>query len=163
MIVIIDYGMGNAGAILNRLRRLDVEATISSEAEEIQKATKIILPGVGSFATGMDNLKKYGLLSLLNRKVLAEKTPILGICLGLQLFTRQSEEVDVGGLGWINAETKKFKFEAGDTDLKIPHIGWKSIEAKRDSPLLDGLSADAEFYFVHSYHCLWWRWQSWRF
>jgi glutamine amidotransferase len=152
MIVIIDYGMGNTGSIFNRLRRLGVEAKVSSEAADLERATKLILPGIGFFASGMDNLRKNGLLPLLERKVLKEKTPILGICLGMQLFTRKSEEGNTDGLGWINAETKKFDFDNSNTKLRIPHIGWKLIDIKRASPITEGLSSDAGFYFVHSYY-----------
>ena len=152
MIVIVDYGMGNAGSILNRLKRMDAEALVSSEAEDLARADKIILPGVGHFATGMDNLKRYGLLTMLEKKVMKEKVPVLGICLGMQLFTRKSEEGNADGLQWIDAETKRFEFKMSNIDLRIPHMGWKTIEKKRDCAILDGLSADAEFYFLHSYH-----------
>lgn len=151
MVVIIDYGMGNAGSILNRLRRMGVEAIISSKAEDLKKATKLILPGVGFFATGMENLRKYDLLSILEEKVIEEKIPILGICLGMQLLTSSSEEGNAAGLQWVDAETRKFDF-GEDTRMKIPHMGWNSIEIKRESPLVDGLPADDRYYFVHSYH-----------
>lgn len=152
MIVIIDYGMGNTGSILNRLRRLGIEAKVSSEAADLEQATKLILPGIGFFTAGMDNLKKNGLLPVLERKVIKEKTPILGICLGMQLFTRKSEEGNTDGLGWINAETRKFDSNKSNTKLRIPHIGWKLIDIKRASPITEGLSNDAGFYFVHSYY-----------
>ena len=152
MIVIVDYGMGNLGSILNKLERLDVKAIISSKIEDIEKAEKLIIPGVGYFATGMDNLRRYNLISVLNKKAIKEKTPILGICLGMQLFTKRSEEGNCDGLGWIDCETKRFNFESNNINLKIPHIGWNSVDVKRDSPLLNDIPADSTFYFVHSYH-----------
>lgn len=152
MIVIIDYGAGNLRSVANKLERIGVKAVVSSNPSVILKAEKLILPGVGFFKAGMDNLSKRGLLPILNQKVLEEKTPILGICLGIQLFSQHSEEGDAKGLGWIEAETKKFKFNKEDNDLKIPHMGWNSIEIKNQSPLLTGIKDEDIFYFVHSYH-----------
>jgi glutamine amidotransferase len=152
MMVIIDYGMGNLRSILNKLQRMDAEAIISSKVEDIEKAGKLILPGVGSFATGMENLERYDLVSILTKKVIADKTPILGICLGMQLLTRRSEEGNADGLGWIDAETKEFEFERKDIELKIPHIGWNTIDIRRNSALLKGIPPNSTFYFVHSYH-----------
>lgn len=152
MIIIIDYGMGNQGSILNRLKRMSVAVSISSRAEDIAKAEKLILPGVGFFASGMENLKKYDLLSVLREKVIGGKTPILGICLGMQLFTNCSEEGNADGLDWIDAETRKFNFDGEGTTLCIPHIGWNSIELKRDSPIVSGLVSEATYYFTHSYY-----------
>src|ERR1051325_10042204 len=111
MIVIVDYGMGNLASVLNMLKRAGAEALISSDSAVIAKATKLILPGVGAFDNAMDNLARLNLISVLNRKVLEERTPILGICLGVQLFTRRSEEGQRPGLGWIDAETRRFRLE----------------------------------------------------
>jgi glutamine amidotransferase len=152
MIVIIDYGMGNLRSILNKLQRIDAEAIISSKVEDIVKAEKLILPGVGSFAAGMENLDKYNLIPILTKKVIEEKVPILGICLGMQLLTKRSEEGNAEGLGWIDAETKQFEFERNNIKLKIPHMGWNSIDIRRDSTLLKNVPANSTFYFVHSYH-----------
>ena len=99
-IVIIDYGMGNLGSIANMIKKVGHKSIITSDLEEIKKATKLILPGVGSFDNGMKNLAKLGLIEALNQKVLVEKTPILGICLGMQLMTKSSEEGKLAGLGW---------------------------------------------------------------
>lgn len=152
MIVIIDYGMGNLRSILNKLQRMDADAIISSKVEDIEKAEKLILPGVGSFAAGMDNLEKYNLIPILTKKVIEEKVPILGICLGMQLLTKRSEEGNADGLGWIDAETKQFVFERNNIKLKVPHMGWNSIDIRRDSTLLKGIPTNSAFYFVHSYH-----------
>jgi glutamine amidotransferase len=152
MIVIVDYGMGNLRSILNKLQRMDAEVVISSKVEDIEKAEELILPGVGSFAAGMDNLEKYDLMPILTKKVIEDKVPILGICLGMQLLTKRSEEGNAEGLGWIDAETKQFVFERNNIKLKIPHMGWNSIDIRRDSALLKGIPTNSTFYFVHSYH-----------
>jgi glutamine amidotransferase len=147
MIVVIDYGMGNLGSIANMIKKVGYKCIITSDLEEIKKATKLILPGVGSFDNGMKNLEKLGMIEVLNQKVLIEKTPILGICLGMQLMTKSSEEGNLLGLGWIDAQTKKF---VSDT-LKIPHMGWNIIKHQKDSKLFDELESEKRFYFVHSY------------
>lgn len=150
MIAIVDYGMGNLRSVLQKFKRLNVEATITSNVRDIARAKQIILPGVGHFATGMKNLKAYGLIDILNKKVLEEKTPILGICLGVQLFTKYSEEGNVNGLGWIDAKT--IKFDLNGSRLKVPHIGWNSITIKKNSHVFENVNQNELFYFVHSYH-----------
>lgn len=150
MIVVVDYGAGNLRSMINKLERLGVDAVVSQKPEIILKADKLILPGVGFFSTGMENLKKYKLVDVLNKTVLERKIPILGICLGMQLFSKRSEEGNAEGLGWIDGEVKKFNFTKNP--LKIPHIGWNSLKIQRKNPLLDGISKSAQFYFVHSYH-----------
>ncbi|MCL5407045.1 MAG: imidazole glycerol phosphate synthase subunit HisH [Patescibacteria group bacterium] len=152
MIVIIDYGAGNLRSVANKLERIGVKAVISSKPSVILKAEKLILPGVGFFKAGMENLSERGLLPVLNQKVLVEKTPILGVCLGIQLFSQKSEEGNAKGLGWIEAETRKFVFEKENSSLKIPHMGWNSIKIRKKSPLLEGIKDEDIFYFVHSYH-----------
>jgi glutamine amidotransferase len=151
VLAIIDYGMGNLHSIYKALVRNNFKATITSDIEEISKADKIILPGVGSFARGMFNLANLGIAETLNRKVLNDKTPVLGICLGLQLMTRRSEEGGVDGLGWIDCHTIRFKFDKG-RKLKVPHVGWNDIKKKDDCRILKNIPPEAHFYFVHSYH-----------
>lgn len=147
MIVVIDYGMGNLGSIANMIKKVGYKSLISSDLEEIKKATKLILPGVGSFDNGMKNLQERGMVEILNQKVLVEKTPILGICLGMQLMTKSSEEGSLSGLRWIDAQTKRF---VSDT-LKIPHMGWNIIKHQKNSQLFDEIEREKRFYFVHSY------------
>lgn len=150
-IVILDYGMGNLRSVVKKFERLKIQAMISSDIEDIRSADKIILPGVGHFANGMKNLRNFGLLDLLNEKVLVNKIPILGICLGVQLFCNYSEEGHCKGLGWIDADVVKFK--VSDTlKFKIPHIGWNSAEVLKESKLFKGIIPNDLFYFVHSYH-----------
>jgi glutamine amidotransferase len=154
MIVIVDYGMGNLASILNLLRRIGVQAQISSCPQDIAKADKIILPGVGSFDAGMKNLRQSGLIPILESKVLDRKTPILGICLGLQLLGQSSEEGRLPGLGWINADTVRFDFDRVSTGLKIPHMGWNTVCPIQSSKLFRNVNELQRFYFVHSYHVI---------
>lgn len=149
-IVIIDYGLGNLGSIKNMLKKIGVEGIVSSNVEDIQKAEKLILPGVGSFDQGMRNLRASGFLPLLEDKVINKKTPILGICLGMQLFARKSEEGSATGLGWIDAEVVRFRVD--DKDRKIPHMGWNLIKIEKEDDLFTEMYQEPRFYFVHSYH-----------
>lgn len=152
MVVVIDYGMGNVGSIVNMGRRGGSRITISADPAVIEKADKLILPGVGAFDNGMANLHDRGLVPVLNRQVLERNVPILGICLGVQLFTRGSEEGRRPGLGWIAADTRRFVFENGQPQLKVPHMGWNFIEPAKPAGLLEALPPQPRFYFVHSYH-----------
>lgn len=152
MIVVIDYGMGNMGSILNMLKKVGAEATVSSDKAVISRASKLILPGVGAFDNGMKNLNRLDLLPVLNRKAKDEKIPVLGVCLGMQLLTKGSEEGDLPGLGWIDAETVKFRFDKSDQTLKIPHMGWNTVEIKRADGIFEDMHEEPRFYFVHSYY-----------
>ena len=153
MIVIVDYGMGNVGAIANMLRKCDADVLISSAPCDIERADKIILPGVGAFDHGMQALRAQSLIPLLEHKVLQCKTPLLGICLGLQLLTETSEEGRERGLGWLAAETKRFNFQASTQPCKIPHMGWNNVTFPRAAQAdLCGLDAVSRYYFAHSYH-----------
>ncbi len=151
MIAIIDYGIGNLASVLNMFKKNGVsDVTISSDKNIIEKATKLLLPGVGAFDAGMRNLEQSGLIPLLNKKVVEDKTPILGICLGMQLLTKRSEEGVLPGLGYIDAETVKFDLDPA-LKLKVPHMGWDYISVKRENPLV-ALDSKSRFYFVHSYY-----------
>jgi glutamine amidotransferase len=152
MIVIVDYGMGNLGSIANMLKKIGVPAVISSDPAVVEKADKLILPGVGAFDAGMKNLETRGLIPLLNFRVLEQKTPILGVCLGMQLLCKRSEEGQLPGLGWLDAEVVRFKFDSNTTNLKIPHMGWNTLAVRQPHPLFADLEAENRFYFVHSYH-----------
>jgi glutamine amidotransferase len=152
VIVVVDYGMGNLGTVATKIKKMDTSVVITSNPEEISQADKIILPGVGSFKAGMENLKNRNLIPILDKKVVREKTPILGICLGMQLFTKKSEEGFVDGLGWIDAETIRFRFHDTQNGLKIPHMGWNTITIKNHHMVLGNLGDHSRFYFVHSYH-----------
>ena len=148
MINIVDYGIGNLKSILNILNHIGVESRISNSVQDIKNADKLILPGVGHFKTGMENLAKTELIDVLNEEVLIKKKNILGICLGMQLMTKHSEEGDCDGLGWIDATTRKFQLSE---HLKIPHMGWNNVNYKKDTALNKNISAEPRHYFVHSY------------
>ena len=150
MITIIDYKTGNLGSIQNILKKIGEESIITSDKNEIANAKKLILPGVGAFDTGMANLNKLDLVDILNYKVLVEKTPVLGICLGMQILSKNSEEGFLPGLGWINAETRRFKF-IDTNSYKIPHMGWNYVRQNKESYLFKEMSSEARFYFVHSF------------
>ncbi len=151
MIIIVDYGIGNLGSIQNMFKKINVPVAISSAETEILNAEKLILPGVGSFDAGMRNLMQSGLINALNKKVNSEKVPYFGICLGMQLLTKKSEEGELPGLGWINAETKKFNFSS-EKKLKVPHMGWNYVKPLKAHPLVNDLPKPSRFYFVHSYY-----------
>jgi glutamine amidotransferase len=153
MLTIIDMGMGNLGSIVSMMRKIHhTETRISEDPSDIDRAEKLILPGVGSFDTAMKNLDALGLIPVLNQKVQKDRTPILGICLGIQLFTASSEEGILPGLGWIEGETVKFRFGPDQKNLKVPHMGWNTLDIAKNSLLFRDSVPDSRFYFVHSYH-----------
>jgi glutamine amidotransferase len=152
MITIVDYGVGNLGSIINMLKKAGTKAQASSDPGVLQQAEKLILPGVGAFDAGMQKLNECGLVPLLNSLALEKKVPVLGLCLGMQLMTNKSEEGQLRGLGWIEAETVRFRFDADQAHLKIPHMGWNVLQIERPHPLVSDLGAEARFYFVHTYH-----------
>ncbi|MEW6470460.1 MAG: imidazole glycerol phosphate synthase subunit HisH [Bacteroidota bacterium] len=152
MIVIIDYEAGNVGSIKNMFKKLGCEAKISSDPADINVADKLILPGVGAFDYGMSKLHEHKLVELLNRKVLIDKTPILGICLGVQLLTKGSEEGQRAGLGWFDAKAVKFRMPDTAAHLKVPHMGWNEVRPVKATRLFRDMPEEPRFYFVHSYY-----------
>jgi glutamine amidotransferase len=152
-IVIIDYNAGNVGSILNMLKRLGVNAELTNDHSKIMNANKLILPGVGHFDYGMKELKKTAVIPILTEAVLNQKTPILGICLGTQLFTEYSEEGEEKGLGWFKASTKRFRFGEGE-NKKLPHMGWADVCLEKKSKIFNNMYDNPRFYFVHTFHML---------
>lgn len=152
MIVVIDYGMGNLGTVAAKIKKIDPTVIVSSKETDIETADKLVLPGVGSFKAAMDNLESRGLIPVLNRQVIKNKVPILGICLGMQLFSGHSEEGDSKGLGWLDADTVRFNFLEKQELLPIPHMGWNVVHFTREIPLIKGIENNKRFYFTHSYH-----------
>jgi len=150
-IAVIDYGVGNTGSILKKLRRIGQNSILASSRNDIENVSKIILPGVGHFTSSVRNLKRSGLWDELNESVVHKKLPILGICLGMQLMSKKSEEGNEDGFGWIEANVVRFKVE-DKIRYKIPHIGWNTIEVKKKSPIFEGVDLAKGFYFVHSFH-----------
>jgi glutamine amidotransferase len=149
MIHIVDYGLGNLGSIVNMCKRLGIAATISSECADVERAERLILPGVGHFDQGMTKLRALDLIGPLGERVLSGGAPILGICLGAQLMTRGSHEGSEPGLGWVAAETVRFDTARFETPVKVPHMGWTDVTVEQENPLIE---AGARFYFVHSFH-----------
>lgn len=152
MIAIIDYGLGNAGSVSNMLEEMDIENEITCDAQEVRKADKLILPGVGAFDKGMELLADSGALRMVQEAAALGK-PILGICLGMQLLGRKSEEGVKEGLGLIPFDNARFRFPESSS-LKIPHMGWDTVTYSQESPLTDGLKEGDRYYFVHSYHAV---------
>ena len=151
--VIIDYGMGNLYSVFKKLKKLNAEVFVGNTTDSINKADKIILPGVGHFGKAMDQLYKLNIIDTLNTAVLIHKKPILGICLGMQLMTKRSEEGNLNGFGWFDAEVIKFNISEV-YKFKVPHIGWNNIKINKKSKLMTGISDSDKFYFVHSYHVI---------
>jgi len=152
-IVVIDYGMGNLNSIKRKLSRIHVDAVITSDHKVIENAAKIILPGVGHFQKAMENLNNLQLIETLNEAVKVKLKPILGICLGMQLFANRSEEGNAFGLGWIDSEVVRFSVN-DCLKYKVPHIGWNQIIKVKDSLLMKNIPDKSEFYFVHSYYAV---------
>jgi glutamine amidotransferase len=151
MFVIVDYGVGNLASIRNMLKKAGTSAVISNDPDTIAGASKLLLPGMGAFDNCMQKLADSGFRPLIEKKVFVEKVPLLGICVGLQMFMRSSEEGQLPGLGWIDGDTIRFRPEKMEASQKIPNMGWLEIEASKPSRLLESLD-DARFYFAHSYH-----------
>jgi len=147
---IVNYGMGNIFSIQKKIQSRDIILSISSDAQDIINADKIILCGVGHFRKAMDNLNKLNLIESLNHFALIQKKPVLGICLGMQLMANFSEEGNVKGLGWVEASVKKFSTPQ-DKKLKVPHMGWNTVSISKESALMENIDPNDEFYFVHSF------------
>jgi imidazole glycerol-phosphate synthase subunit HisH len=150
MIAIVDYGLGNLASVAGAVEKLGFEPVISSDPAVLADADKLILPGVGAFGDGMRNLRERGLVEPLTRLVCRERRPILGLCLGFQLFAEESEEFgEHSGLGWLPASVRRLT--AQDHGLRLPHVGWNSLSRERDSVLWQDLKLDSLFYYVHSF------------
>lgn len=152
MIVVVDYGMGNVASVLSMGRKAGGEMKLSGDPAVVAAAHKLILPGVGAFEQGMEKLHERHLVEAMNEAVIERKVPILGVCLGVQLFTRRSEEGARAGLGWIAADTIRFQCVRDGSALRVPHMGWNNVELTKDDPLLRALPQNPRFYFVHSYY-----------
>ena len=154
MITIIDLNIGNIGSVVNMIKHVGGNCKVSSDPAEIKAATKLILPGVGSFDKAMNQLRNNKLEEVINEKATLQKTPLLGICLGMQLLTNSSEEGKEKGLGLIPAETLSFKktFDVKEINERIPHMGWNDIRVEQENDLTKNLIESSRFYFVHSYY-----------
>lgn len=152
MITIIDYGLGNIRAFENVYKRLDISVKIARRPDDLSDASKIILPGVGAFDYAMQMLNSSGMRQELERQVVINKKPIIGICVGMQMLAKSSEEGVLPGLGWIDATVKKFNPDLIPYKTKLPHMGWNNITPVGQSDILDGFNKESRFYFLHSYY-----------
>lgn len=155
MITIVNYGLGNIRAFLNVYKRLNVEVKTAENAEDLRSASKVILPGVGSFDQAMELLEQSGMRETLDDLVLRERVPVLGVCVGMQVLARTSDEGVAQGLGWIEGRVKALKSLKSVETLPVPHMGWNDVRPLSGNRLFDRLNSDARFYFLHSYylHC----------
>jgi glutamine amidotransferase len=151
MFIIVDYGVGNLTSIQNMLKKSGVESRISGDYNDMATASRILLPGMGAFDNCMEKFNGSGLRDIIEKKALVEKIPVLGICVGLQMFMSGSEEGVLPGLGWIKGATVRFDPERMTDTQKIPNMGWLEIAFKKPSKLLQDLE-ESRFYFAHSYH-----------
>jgi len=151
VVTIIDYGVGNIGSIANMLKKVGSESIITSDPVQIKEAKKLVLCGIGAFDDGMIKLEEMGIIDVLKQKVIDEHVPILGVCLGMQLFTKGSEEGSREGLGFVHAYTRRFDFSDFEKPLRVPHMGWNIARQVKTSRLYENMYEDSRFYFVHSY------------
>jgi imidazole glycerol-phosphate synthase subunit HisH len=152
MITIVNYGLGNIHAIANIYKRLNIPARIATSAEDLTQAEKIVLPGVGAFDWAMTRLDQSGMRECLDDLVLRKGRPVLGICVGMQMMAKRSEEGRLEGLGWIDAEVRRFDEESFTHKTRLPHMGWNDVIPRKGGGLFRGLESGARFYFLHSYY-----------
>jgi glutamine amidotransferase len=152
MIAIIDYGLGNVRAFANVYHNLNIPVIIAKKGDNLKEATKMLLPGVGAFDFAMQRLNSSGMREVIDHKVLIDKIPIIGICVGMQMLARKSEEGILPGLGWIDGEVKKFILPSDSSSMRIPHMGWNNIQPLHPNDLLKGMDNESRFYFLHSYY-----------
>jgi glutamine amidotransferase len=155
MITIVDYGLGNIQALVNVYTRLNIQVTVAKSADQLQGAVKLILPGVGAFDHAMELLDRSGMRATLDEMALRDGTPVLGICVGMQILGNSSDEGVLSGLGWIQGHVRKLKPAENGDRLRLPHMGWNDVHPVVKNPLFDQLESEAQFYFLHSYyvHC----------
>ncbi|SNV42419.1 Imidazole glycerol phosphate synthase subunit HisH 1 [Chryseobacterium taklimakanense] len=152
MIVLIDYGVGNINAFLNIYKQLNIPARTAKKASELEGAEKLILPGVGHFDYAMQRFNGSGMRETVDEMVRTGKKPVIGICVGMQMMAKSSDEGLLPGLGWIDAHVEKFSDSQRSAKMPLPHMGWNDVYALKNNPLFTGLEQDARFYFLHSYY-----------
>ncbi len=151
MIAIVDYGLGNVRAFVNIYERMKVAAALVSSADELAGADKIILPGVGAFDWAMERLGASGMIDCLNELVLVRRRPVLGVCVGMQMMAKRSDEGERPGLGWIDEEVRRFDDPGGEQAMRLPHMGWNDVVPHDSQNLFRGID-EPRYYFLHSYH-----------
>lgn len=155
MISVISYGSGNVQAIANIYHKLNVPFSIATSPKDLNAASKIILPGVGAFDEAMKLFRKSGMLEIATEMVCEKRVPVLGVCVGMQMMASKSEEGELAGLNWVDAEVLKMDTSKLKSKPRLPHMGWNSIRAEKDHKILEGIDSDRGFYFLHSFciHC----------
>ena len=151
MIKIVDYGLGNIQAFVNVYRRLHIQVEVARTPDELKGASKIILPGVGAFDHAIEKLNDSGMRDVLEKLVLVDKVPVLGICVGMQILASSSDEGSLPGLGWVPGRVKAFSQVEGFENIAVPHMGWNDVSPLVDSILFKGMEDSASFYFLHSF------------
>jgi glutamine amidotransferase len=151
MITILDYGLGNLAAIANVYKPHNIPVSFAKRPQDVESAERVIIPGVGSFDTAMSLLNESGMRGVLEQKVLSEKVPVLGICVGMQILANSSQEGVLPGLGWIPGTVKKLFPRDGQAKIILPHMGWNDVRPTRSHPMFDKLESEAKFYFLHSF------------
>ena len=152
MITIIDYGLGNILAFVNVYNRLNIPVAVAKSAKDLHNASRLILPGVGSFDHAMRQFDQSGMRHIVEQLVMQEKMPVLGICVGMQVLAKSSDEGDLPGLGWIDGKVKKFDLSAMPAETNLPHMGWNDVIPVADSGLFKGMEKNSQFYFLHSFY-----------
>lgn len=152
MITIVDYGLGNIQAFANIYKRLDIPVTFAKKADDLAGATHLILPGVGAFDRAMMQLDASDMRFALDRLVLEDKVNVLGVCVGMQMMARRSDEGATAGLGWFDADVKRFDETRIKECAQLPHMGWNDVEPANTKSLFKGIEGGATFYFLHSYY-----------
>lgn len=152
MITIIDYGLGNIRAFVNVYDRLNIKTRVARCGNDLKSASKLILPGVGAFDHAMTLLNESGMRQELEKQVLINKIPIVGICVGMQILAKSSDEGILPGLGWIDGAVKLFDASRIKYKTRLPHMGWNSINPENENPLMSGFNTESRFYFLHSYY-----------
>ncbi len=154
MITIVDYGLGNIRAFKNVYERLNIPTKVARSLSDLKDAQKIILPGVGAFDYAMSQLNASGMRDELEKQVISNKVPMVGICVGMQMLARSSDEGSLTGLGWIEGEVRKFDERHIIYKTRLPHMGWNTIKPVKNNPILTGIKEGDIFYFLHSYYFL---------
>lgn len=152
MITLIDYGSGNIHAIANIYKRLNIPYQLTADLNLLKAAKKLILPGVGDFDETMKAFNQLGIKNLLDELVVEKQVPILGVCVGMQILGKGSEEGVAEGFGWIDGQVKKFDIKNLQTKPYLPHMGWNTVQPQKESQLFDNIITENGFYFLHSYY-----------
>jgi imidazole glycerol-phosphate synthase subunit HisH len=152
MIAIVNYGLGNVRAFVNVYERLHLSVLVAETPNDLKAASRLILPGVGAFDHAMGKLNNSGMLHAIEKLVLDQQMPILGVCVGMQMLARSSDEGKLPGLGWIEGRVRKFDIRGLSGKVQLPHMGWNTIQAREDNRLLGAFNHSSRFYFLHSYY-----------